>query len=170
MIVASLAGAADRAARTPARRIWPIGLAPPSWEHGSAPTSWAAICSRACCTAAASRSAWWSPSCCWWRPIGLGGRQRRRLSGRSGRSRADARDRRVPGVSAAGAGAGIRRRAEARHHQCDHRHRADGLAALCAAGAGGDADGAPHRLHRRGAADRRLGRRASSCATSCRCA
>ena len=104
------------------------------------------------------------------RPGRPGGGQRGRLPGRHCRPRADAGDRRVPGVSAPGAGAGLRRRAEAGHHQRDHRHRADRLAALCAAGARRHADGARHRLHRRGAADRRWHRRASCCATWCRCA
>ena len=68
------------------------------------------------------------------------GGQRRRLPRRPGGPRADARDRRVPGISAAGAGAGVRRGAEAGHHQCGHRHRADRVAALCAAGACRHAD------------------------------
>ena len=89
------------------------------------------------------------------RPGRPGGGQRGRLPGRACRPRADAGDRRVPGVPAPGAGAGLRRGAEAGHHQRDHRHRADRLAALCAAGARRHADGARHRLHRRGAADRR---------------
>ena len=97
-------------------------------------------------------------------------RLRRRLLRRHRRSRADARDRRVPGLPAPDPGAGLRRRAQARHHQRHHRHRADRLAALCAAGAGRDADHPQHRLHRRRAADRRLAPGASCCATSCRSA
>ena len=85
-----------------------------------------------------------------------GRRQHRRLPGRLRRSHPDARHRRVPGISSPGAGTGLRRGAEARHHQRHHRDRTDRVAALCTPGASRHADGAPHRLHRRRATHRRI--------------
>ena len=73
-------------------------------------------------------------------PVGLAVGSIAGYLGRHRGPRADARHRRLPGVSAPRAGAGLRRRAEARHHQRGDRHRADRLAAIRAAGARRDAD------------------------------
>ena len=85
-------------------------------------------------------------------------------------ARADARHRHLPRVPAPDPRARLRRRARARHRQRDHRHRADRLAALRPRRAGRDADHPQCRLHRRRPPAGRLAPRASSCATSCRCA